>query len=133
MSRILWSPGASAIPAGMHRHPAPRPSMDSWFEVALVATIFAIGNILFARFEAETPKWRRVVKVILMLAVTRAISAELGRPWSYLFIGVLIGFVLIVHAWWLPRNGINGWTGKPKARYYALRGWRLPNSDQPLH
>jgi hypothetical protein len=104
--------------------------MDSWFEVALVATIFAIGNILFGHFEAETPKWRRVLKVILMLAVTRAISAELGRPWSYLFIGVLIVFVLIVHAWWLPRNGINGWTGEPRARYYALRGWRLPNSDQ---
>jgi hypothetical protein len=104
--------------------------MDSWFEVALVATIFAIGNILFGHFETETPKWRRVLKVILMLAVTRAISAELGRPWSYLFIGVLIVFVLIVHAWWLPRNGINGWTGEPKARYYALRGWRLPNSDQ---
>ena len=64
--------------------------MDSWFEVALVATIFAIGNML-------------------------------------------IGFVLIVHAWWLPRNGVNGWTGEPKARYYALRGWRSPNSDQPLH
>jgi hypothetical protein len=106
--------------------------MDSWFEVALVATIFAIGNILFGHFEAETPKWRRVLKVILMLAVTRAISAELGRPWSYLFIGVLIVFVLIVHGWWLPRNGINGWTGEPKARYYALRGWRLPDSDQSL-
>jgi len=104
--------------------------MDSWFEVALVATIFAIGNILFGHFEAETPKWRRVLKVILMLAVTRAISTELGRPWSYLFIGVLIVFVLIVHAWWLPRNGINGWTGEPKARYYALRGWPLPSSDQ---
>ena len=107
--------------------------MDSWFEVAVVATIFAIGNILFGHFEAETPKWRRVLKVILMLAVTRTISAELGRPWSYLFIGGLIVFVLIVHAWWLPRNGINGWTGEPKARYYALRGWRLPNSDHPLH
>jgi hypothetical protein len=106
--------------------------MDSWFEVALVATIFAIGNILFGHFEAETPKWRRVLKVIVMLAVTRAISTELGRPWSYLFIAVLIVFVLIVHAWWLPRNGINGWTGEPKARYYALRGWRLPDSDHSI-
>lgn len=106
--------------------------MDSWFEVAVVATIFAIGNILFWHFEAETPKWRRVLKVILVLAVTRAISAELGRPWSYLFIGFLIASVLIVHGWWLPRNGINGWTGEPKARYYALRGWRLPDSDQSL-
>jgi len=35
-------------------------------------------------------------------------------------------FFLIVHGWWLPRNGINGWTGEPKARYYELRGWPLP-------
>ena len=29
--------------------------MDSWFEVALVATIFAVGNILFGHFEERTP------------------------------------------------------------------------------
>ena len=34
--------------------------MDSWFEVALAATIFAVGNILFGHFEERTPKWRRV-------------------------------------------------------------------------
>ena len=44
--------------------------MSPWFEVAVVATIFAIGNILFGHFEAETPKWRRVSKVILLLAGT---------------------------------------------------------------
>ena len=56
--------------------------MDSWFEVALVAAIFAIGNILFGHFEERTPKWRRVLKVILFLAVTRAVSVQFGRPWS---------------------------------------------------
>ena len=38
---------------------------------------------------------------------------------------VLTVFFLIIHGWWLPRNGINGWTGEPKARYYELRGWPL--------
>ena len=92
--------------------------MDSWFEVALVAAIFAIGNILFGHFEAATPKWRRVLKVFLMLAVMRVVSTQLGRPWSFLFIGVLLVVALIIHLWWLPRRGINGWTGEPKARYY---------------
>ena len=102
---------------------------DSWFEVALVATLFAAGNIVFGHFEAETPKWRRVLKVVLVLVLTRLIASQLGRWWVYVFIGFLIVAFLVVHLWWLPRNGINGLTGEPKARYYAFRGWRLPNSD----
>ena len=100
--------------------------MDSWLEVAIIATIFAIGNILFGHFEAETPKWRRVLKVILMLALTRIVTTQLGRPWSFVFIAVPVVFAVIVHGWWLPRKGINGWTGEPKARYYEFRGWAPP-------
>ena len=101
--------------------------MDSWFEVALAATIFAIGNIVFGHFEEQTPKWRRVLKVILFLAVTRFITVEFGRPWSFLVIGIPLLLVLVVHGWWLPKKkGINGWTGEPKARYYEFRGWTYP-------
>jgi hypothetical protein len=100
--------------------------MDSWFEVALVAAIFAIGNILFGHFEERTPKWRRVTKVIVFLAVTRFITVQFGRPWSYLVIAIPLVLVLVVHGWWLPRQGINGWTGEPKERYYKFRGWTLP-------
>ena len=100
--------------------------MDSWFEVALVATIFAVGNILFGHFEERTPKWRRVAKVIVFLAVTRLIAVQFGRPWSYLVIAIPLALVLVIHGWWLPRQGINGWTGEPKERYYKFRGWTLP-------
>ena len=41
-----------------------------------------------------------------------------------------LALVLVVHGWWLPRNGINGWTGEPQARYYAFRGWTLPPDEQ---
>ena len=100
--------------------------MESWFEVALVATIFALGNILFGHFEEHTPKWRRVLKVILFLVVTRVVGVGIGRPWVYLVIALPLAAALVVHGWWLPRKGINGWTGEPKARYYELRGWKLP-------
>ena len=95
-------------------------------EVAVVATIFAVGNILFGHWEAETPKWRRLLKFVLILGATLAISAAAGRRWALMFLGLLGLAALIVHGWWLPRHGINGWTAEPKEKYYALRGWKYP-------
>ena len=97
-----------------------------WVEVAVVATMFAVGNILFGDWEVETLKWRRLLKFIVTLGITLGISAGLGRRWAFVFLGVLLIPVLIVHAWWLPKHGINGWTGEPRERYYALRGWKWP-------
>ena len=97
-----------------------------WMEVAVVATVFAVGNILFSHWAAETPRWRRLLKFVLILGLTLAISAVLGRRWALVFLGLLALAVVIVHAWWLPRHGINGWTGEPKEKYYALRGWKYP-------
>jgi len=95
-------------------------------EVAVVATVFAVGNILFSHWAAETPRWRRLLKFVLILGLTLAISATLGRRWALVFLGLLVLAVVIVHAWWLPRHGVNGWTGEPKEKYYALRGWKYP-------
>jgi hypothetical protein len=95
-----------------------------WFEVAVVMTIFAVGNIFFGHFEEKTPKWRRLLKIVLFLSLTLAISATLGRAWA---IGLLIITatlpVLVIHGWWLPKHGVNGWTGEPKETYYRMRGW----------
>ena len=98
-------------------------------EVAVVATIFAVGTIVFGHWEAETPKWRRVLKFVLILGLTLGLSAALGRLWAFLFLGSLALLALIIHGWWLSRrHGINGWTGEPKEKYYALRGWKYPPS-----
>lgn len=97
-----------------------------WMEVAIVAIIFAVGNILFGHWEAGTPKWRRLLKFVLILVLTLGISTSLGRRWAFLFLGLMGLAALIVHAWWLPRHGINGWTAEPKEKYYAMRGWKYP-------
>jgi hypothetical protein len=95
-----------------------------WFEVAVVASLFAIGNILFGHFEEGTPKWRRVAKFFLFIGITILISKTAGRVWVFVFIGASLIPPLIIHLWWLPKQGINGWTGEPKDKYYELRGWK---------
>ena len=95
-----------------------------WFEVALVTTITAVGTIFFGHFEELTPKWRKLAKLIFFILVTTSLSATLGRVWALSFLGATLLFVFYVHAIWLPQKGINGWTGEPREKYYALRGWK---------
>jgi hypothetical protein len=96
-----------------------------WFEAAIMFGILAVGNILFAHFETETPRWRRVLKVFVSAAMAVIVSAFLGRGWFFGLLAVATGYVIIIHAWWLPKNGVNGWTAEPRERYYALRGWKM--------
>ena len=91
-----------------------------WMDVALVMSIFAVGNVLFGRFEEHKSRARRLLKVALVLALTLTLSATVGRAWAY---GVLVRPLLAaawVHLVWLPRHGINGWTAEPRERYLEL-------------
>ena len=95
-----------------------------WMDVAIVAIIFALGNILFGHFEEGVPKWKRVAKFLLVIGVVAIISAKVGRVWVYVLVGVMLLGAGLIHVWWLPRHGINGWTGEPREKYYELRGWK---------
>ena len=94
-----------------------------WFEIAIVSIIFAIGNILFGHFEERTPKLRRIGKYILTLIVITGLSAYFDRTIAMIVLGLCFLPPILIHAIYLPRNGINGWTGEPKEKYYELRGW----------
>jgi hypothetical protein len=96
-----------------------------WFELAVVYGISAVGGIFFGHFEDRTPRWRRVLKLLVLGVVAVTVSATLGRAWFFGLLGLMAVFVVLIHGWWLPRHGINGWTAKPRERYYALRGWKL--------
>jgi len=95
-----------------------------WFEVAIVAILLLIGQILFGHFEAETPRWRILLKHALGIVIYTSISYFFGRFWFWFSIAATFGLVLLIHAWWLPKHGINGWTGEPRDKYYELRGWK---------
>lgn len=95
-----------------------------WIDLTIVASFFVIGNIALGHFEEGTPKWRRVAKFFLFMIIVAALSHFAGSFWVYAFLGILAVSVLVIHIWWLPKNGINGWTGEPKEKYYELRGWK---------
>lgn len=94
-----------------------------WFEISLVCGITAFGSIFFGHFEEHTPKYRRVMKLILLIVIVVLLSKYAGRIWSFGFLGMMLLAVVYVHGIWLPGKGISGLTGKPKRKYYELRGW----------
>ena len=99
--------------------------MNLWIDAAVMATLFALGNILFGHFEERTPKWRRVLKFFLMTGGIVLLSATAGRWWSAGVVLALFSVVMVLHVWWLPKHGIHPFTGEPKDKYYALRGWKV--------
>jgi hypothetical protein len=72
--------------------------------------------------------WRKVGKLFGSIGAAVLISATLGRACFFALFGLCSLAVLYIHAWWLPSHGINGWTGEPKDKYYALRGWTGPEA-----
>jgi hypothetical protein len=94
-----------------------------WFEVAIVSIIYALGNILFGHFEERTHKVRRVLKYLLTLIIFISLSLAFGRTVSMTILSLFFIPIVYVHGFYLPRKGINGWTGEPKGKYYEFRGW----------
>ena len=93
-----------------------------WFDIAVVMTIVAVGSILFGHFEEHRPKWRRILKVLIVLGVVLTLSATVGRAWAFGVLALPLLGAAYIHLRWLPKHGINGWTGEPKAKYYELIG-----------
>lgn len=96
-----------------------------WFDVAVIMTIFYVGNMFFGHFEEHKPKWKRLLKAALFLSFTLLLSSNgLGFIAYSIIFGVGTIMVIVVHGHWLPKNGINGWTGEPKDKYYKLIGYK---------
>jgi predicted MFS family arabinose efflux permease len=88
-----------------------------WFDVAVVGVGFAVGNILFGRFEEHRSRWRRVVKLALTLTITLVLARTVGRGWAYGWMTIPLVLAAWVHLVWLPRQGVSGWTAEPRAKY----------------
>src|SRR5215831_16512280 len=97
-------------------------------DVTAVAIVLLFGNIAFRHFDPKLPLWRRLLKTGVALAVTALISHYFGRTGVVVAAGIVLFPLIYVHGIWLPRHGVNGWTGEPRAKYYALRGWPPPEA-----
>ena len=104
-----------------------------WVETTVVMSIFAVGNILFGHFEQHNPPLRRLAKVALFLGVTLGLSSTLGRVWGLGWLLLPLGAAAYVHLRWLPKHGVNGWTGEPRERYLALMAERRRDRHSAKH
>lgn len=95
-----------------------------WFEIAIVSFLTAVGSIYMGHFEEQTPKWRRLLKLLMFILIVCLLSYFAGRGYALGFLGIMLLAVLYIHIIWLPSKGINGWTGEPKDKYYELRKWK---------
>ena len=75
-----------------------------WLDAAVVLGIFAVGSILFGHFEEHRPKWRRVLKLVIVLGVVLGLSATVGRAWAYGVLALPLLGALVIHTWWLPQE-----------------------------
>ena len=95
-----------------------------WYDVALATTVFMLGHLFFGRFVEHRSRWRRLLKSALGIAVLVGTTVLAGRAWMYALLGTIVLGVAVVHGWWLPRKGVNGWTAEPRERYYEVIGER---------
>lgn len=91
-----------------------------WIDAAIVLGIFAVGCITFGHFEEHKPKWRRLLKVAIVLGIVLTLSATVGRVWAYGLLALPVIAAAYVHLRWLPSHGVDGWTGEPRERYLEL-------------
>jgi hypothetical protein len=96
-------------------------------DLIMTTVLLAGGNLAFRHFEPLTPWWSRLLKALAVLTITAIISYYFGRTGVLIALGIAALPVIYVHAVWLPRHGVNGWTGEPREKYYALRGWAPPD------
>ena len=101
-----------------------------FFALTAMAAALVAGNLAFRHFEPQLAWWRRLLKALAALAITGGVSHYFGRTGVIVWFTIAAIPILYVHAYWLPRHGVNGWTGEPREKYYALRGWPWPPADQ---
>lgn len=94
-----------------------------WFEVSIVTIFILLGHIFLGHFEERSPKWRKLVKYLVALAIVLLLSYYFGRTIALSIFGLTLIPVIYIHGVLLPKKGINGWTGEPKGKYYEFRGW----------
>lgn len=94
-----------------------------WFEIAITSFFLMLGHIVFGHFEERTSRLRKFGKAIVTILLMIALSHYFGRYVAFTVFGLFLVPIIYIHARWLPKKGINGWTGEPKSKYYELRGW----------
>lgn len=94
--------------------------------IALLA-VQLLRTLILGRFEIEAPLWRRLLKWTVMYGV--AIVAALFLPLGLWPLALPLGWTALdlgAHLAFCRREGIHPIHATPRAKLYALKGWKWP-------
>ena len=91
-------------------------------ELGFLLGVIALGTSLFAVFEVETAKWRKLLKWAIVIFGTLGLYSLVGH-WALVFPGFAMVLGTTVHFIWCSKHGIHPIHATPRKKYYELRGW----------
>ena len=94
-------------------------------ELGVLLLIQLIGSQAFVVFEIETPAWRKILKWLMMDAVTLTLTIWLHH-WALLFPFAILIAGTSYHIWFCKKHGIDLLKATPRKKYYELRNWKWP-------
>ena len=95
-------------------------------ELYVLLAVLILGTSIFAVFEVETPRWRKVLKWTIVSGGTIGLYYVVGH--LALLLPLAAGTIgTFFHFWWCRRNGIHPVHATPRRKYYELRGWSWPD------
>ena len=92
-------------------------------ELVVLLVLQTLGTSLFARFEAETPATKRLIKWTILIGGTVGLYFVVGH-WALLFPGTMMALGTTYHFIFCRREGIHPLYATPRKKYYELRGWK---------
>ena len=91
-----------------------------YIDFLIAAGVAFAANVVFNNFERHLPLARRIIKNAVLLAILVGIGLVGGRIAFWSAIALLTAGQVVPHAWWFPKNGVNGLTAEPRERYLEL-------------
>ena len=98
--------------------------MEIEIELGEMLVIQLIMTNFFAKFEVETPAFRKIIKWLIIAGITVGLYFLIGH-WSVLFPVIALIPGTIYHFRWCKKNGIDPLRATPRKKYYKLRNWKL--------
>ena len=92
-------------------------------ELAELLIIQLLASNFFARFEVETPAFKKIIKWLFIYAITIGLYYWLHHG-ALIFPLIALIPGTIYHFNWCKKNGIDPLKATPRKKYNDLRGWK---------
>lgn len=92
-------------------------------ELAVLLLLQLLASSFFARFEVETPPFRKLTKWLVIHAITIGLYYWVGH-WALWFPALMLVAGTSLHFWACRKHGFDPFRATPRREYYRFRGWK---------